>query len=128
MRTLLVLSAIVLAAAMLSASTPPAPSTVDWSKAERHYKANLLSENAGVVASAAGFIRKYNLSGASEELKALLSAEQSENVRMSAALTLLKTGGAEGRAAVEEALKSEESELVSEFYRSMLHMVVSAGN
>jgi hypothetical protein len=39
---------------------------------------------------------------------------------MSAALALIKVGGVEGRSAVEEALKNEESELVAEFYKSIL--------
>ncbi len=63
--------------------------TVDWSKAEQNYIANLRSENAGVKVSAANFVRRYRLSNAAEELKVLLTKDNAENVRMSAALALV---------------------------------------
>ncbi|MEI7906569.1 MAG: hypothetical protein WCI84_04360, partial [Bacteroidota bacterium] len=72
-------------------------------------------------ASAAGFIRKYKLTGAVEELKTLLTKDNADNVKMAAALSLVSIGGTEGRTAVENAMKKEETEIVTEFYRSILH-------
>lgn len=110
----------------LFASTPKndTNSAVDWSKAELNYKANLRSENVGVKISAANFVRKYKLIGAVDELKELLSKDNADNVKMSAALALLSIGGNEGRVTVEKALEIEENEIVSEFYRSVLHTSV----
>ena len=39
---------------------------------------------------------------------------------MSVALTLIRIGGDEGREAVKNALKTEENELIVEFYRILL--------
>jgi hypothetical protein len=98
--------------------------TVDWSKAEQNYIANLRSENAGVKVSAANFVRRYRLSNAADELKVLLTKDNAENVRMSAALALVSVCGVDGRTSVEKALDTEESEIVLEFYRSILHTAV----
>ncbi len=126
MKKIHVLFVVVFGVSSLFASGPKNDSnmTVDWSKAEMNYKANLRSDNAGVKISAANFIRKYKLSGAVDELKELLSNDNADNVKMSAALALLSVGGEEGRASVEKALKSEENEIVGEFYRSVLHTTV----
>ena len=128
MKKLQVLFVVLLGVSYLSASTTKHNSTdsVDWTKAEKNYKANLKSENNGVITSAAGYIRKYKLSGATEELKSLLTKENAENVKMSAALALISVGGADGRTAVENALEKEESDIVVVFYRSILHMSVAS--
>jgi len=101
---------------------------VDWKKAEKNYIAALKSGNTGVQASAAYHIGKYNLAGAVAELKLLLERNNADNVKMSAALTLLKVGGNEGRTAVEAALKTEENELIAEFYRTILNSTITAQN
>lgn len=126
MKKLFVLFVVFLGVSFVYASTPKTNESIDWTKAEQSYKANLRSQNNGVVTSAAGYIRKYKLTGAVEELKALLAADKAENVKMSAALTLLIVGGPEGRNAVETALETEENELVSEFYRSVLQSTMAA--
>lgn len=130
MKKLQVLCVVLLGVSFLSASTPKNRSTdsVDWSKAEERYRTNLKSDNNGVITSTANYIRKYNLTGTIEELKALLANENSGEVKMSAALTLVKIGGNEGRNAVENALKQEESEIVVEFYRSVLNGNSAAQN
>lgn len=128
MKKLHVLSVVLLGVSFLFATTPKNPTndSVDWTKAEKNYKANLKSDNNGVKTSAVSYIRKYKLTGAVEELKELLTNENAENVKMSAALALISVGGAEGRTAVEEALEKEESEIVVEFYRSVLHTTVAS--
>jgi hypothetical protein len=129
MKKLQVLFVVLLGVSFLAASAPKNSSndTVDWTKAEQAYKANLKSENNGVITSAAGYIRKYKLTGAAEELKMLLAKENADNVKMAAALSLLSVGGTEGRIAVENAVEKEESEIVVEFYRSILHTTLTAG-
>jgi hypothetical protein len=128
MKSLFVLFAVFLGVSVLSASTPKNASlgSVDWSKAEQQYATNLRSDNAGVVTSAVNYIRKYKLTGAAEELKALLGKDNAENVKMSAALTLVSVCGIEGREAVKSALENEENELIAEFYRSILQSPVAA--
>lgn len=128
MKKLFVLFAVFLGISAVFASTPKSASdeSVDWTKAEQQYKASLRSENTGVVTSAVNYIRKYKLTGAVEELKVLLKKENADNVKMSAALTLLTVGGAEGRTAVESAMATEENELVVEFYRSVLQSTLAA--
>lgn len=128
MKKLSVLFAVFLGISCVFASTPKTTSTesVDWTKAEQQYKANLKSENTGVVTSAVNHIRKYKLTGAVEELKALLAKENADNVKISAAFTLLTVGGTEGRTAVETAMETEENELLVEFYRSILQSTLAA--
>lgn len=116
------------AVSFAAAGTPGGDSTIDWKKAEQNYIAALKSSNTGAQASAAFHIRKYNLTGATEELKTLLGRNNADNVKMSAALALVKVGGVEGKTAVEEALKTEENELVAEFYRSILADRITARN
>ncbi len=116
------------AVSFAAAGTPEGDSTVDWKKAEKNYIAALRSNNSGAQASAAFHLRKYNLTGAVAELKTLLGKNSADNVKMSAALALLKLGGDEGRTAVVEALKTEENELVAEFYRMMLSEHITAQN
>lgn len=123
MKKLSVLFTVFLGVSVLTASAPKNNSndSVDWAKAELNYIANLKSDNTGVITSAVGFVRKYQLVGAVEKLKTLLSSDNAENVKMSAALTLIRVGGSEGRTAVESALQEEESEIVTEFYKSLLN-------
>ncbi|MFA6469059.1 MAG: HEAT repeat domain-containing protein [Bacteroidota bacterium] len=128
MKKLYVLFVVLLGVSFLSASAPnnDTRESVNWSKAEENYKANLKSDNSGVVTSAANYIRKYNLTGAVDELKSLLTEDNVENVKMSAALALVTVGGTEGRTAVENALESEENEVIKEFYRSILNSLTTA--
>ncbi|MCK9409471.1 MAG: hypothetical protein WCX28_05910 [Bacteriovoracaceae bacterium] len=127
MKKLSVLFVVFFGVSYLFASTPKIDTneSVNWTKAEQNYKANLKSDNNGVITSAANYIRKYKLSGAVEELKPLLKKNNADNVKMSGALALLTIGGAEGRTAVETALETEENELVVEFYRSILHTTLA---
>lgn len=115
-----------LAVSFAAAGLPKSNGTVNWDKAEKNYVVALNSDNAGVQASAASLIRKYNLTGAVEELKKVLKKNNADNVKMSAALALIKIGGEEGRKAVEEALEKEESEFIAEFYRTILNSTVTA--
>ncbi len=126
MKKIHVLFVVLFGISSLFASEPKNDSNaaVDWSKAEQNYIANLRSENTGVKVSAANFVRRYKLSGAVDELKVLLSKDNAENVKMSAALALVCVCGSDGRTSVEKALETEESEIVSEFYRSILHTAV----
>ncbi len=123
MKKLQMLCAVFLGVSFLTASTPDTRSAkgVDWEKAEQHYIANLKSDNSGVVSSAAGFVRKYGMTGAVDELISLLKSDNADHVKMSSALSLIRIGGVEGREAIEEAVSGEESELVVEFYKSLLH-------
>ncbi|MDP1676360.1 MAG: HEAT repeat domain-containing protein [Bacteroidota bacterium] len=121
MKTTRVVLAVLLGVTFAFSATPENdPPSVNWSKAELNYKECLKSDNAGVKISSANYIRKYNLTGAVEELKSLLSKENSENVKMSGALALVTIGGSDGRTAIQNALETEENEIVAEFYRSIL--------
>lgn len=121
MKTMRVMLAVLLGVTFGFSATPEDNSTkVDWSKAELNYKECLKSDNVGVKISSAIYIHKYNLTGAVNELKGLLTKENPDNVKMSGALALLTTGGTEGRTAIENALETEENEIVAEFYRSIL--------
>lgn len=115
-----------LAVSFAVAGMPEGNATVNWEKAEQNYVVALKSTNSGVRASAALQIRKYHLTGAVDELAELLTTEKSENVKMSVALALVSIGGQQGRTAVEQALDTEESELVAEFYRMILTAPVTA--
>lgn len=127
MKTTRVVLAILLGITFGFSAIPEKDNTsFNWSKAELNYKECLKSNNNGVRVCAAIFIRKYNLTGAVEELKSLLAQENAENVKMSGALALLATGGSEGKIAVENALVTEENEIVAEFYRSILNKQVIA--
>lgn len=117
-----------LLAVSLAVASTPEGKPVDWNKAEQNYIAALKIDNAGVQASAAENIRKYKLCNATQELKALLTTSRVDNVKMSAALTLISVCGNEGRTAVEEALQKEDSELVAVFYRSILHTETTLQN
>ncbi len=81
-----------------------------------------------MVTSTANHIRRYKLTGAADELIELLSAEQADNVKISAAWALVSVCGEEGREAVEEAAKTEENEMLVTFYRSILNTPVTAEN
>lgn len=120
---LLALLAVSFAAAAPSGGTD---NSIDWNKAEQNYVAALKTDNAGLQTSAANYIRKYQLTGAVDELKELLCNDCHENVKMSVAMTLVKIGGKEGREAVEQALQQEENELITEFYRTILEIPVTA--
>ncbi|MBI2427548.1 MAG: hypothetical protein HYV29_01880 [Ignavibacteriales bacterium] len=115
-----------LAVSFAAAGLPEGNATVNWKKAEQNYIVGLKSDNTGVQASAASYIRKYNLTGAVEELKELLGKNNADNVKMSAALALVKIGGEDGRKAVENALEKEENEFLAEFYRTILHTADTA--
>ena len=120
--------AVCLGVSTLFAGTPKEESTaVDWVTAGKMYRANLQSDNSGVQASAAQFIRKYRITGAEDELKALLDTKYEEKVRMAASLALVSVCGEEGRTAVEKALEQEQNEIVAIFYRSVLKDAELAG-
>ncbi|MFA6541678.1 MAG: hypothetical protein WCT99_08750 [Bacteroidota bacterium] len=111
-----------LAVSFAAASTPEGSTTgLNWQTVEKNYIAALQSNNAGVQASAAHFIRKYNLTGAVNDLKNVLCKDCPEKVKMSVAYALISVGGEEGRHAVEKAILTEENELVVIFYKSILH-------
>ncbi len=127
MKKIHVLCVVLLGISVVFASTPKNENdSIDWTKAEQNYKVSLKSDNEGVKASAATYVRKYKLTGAVEELKELLAEDNTEKVKMSAALALVNVGGEEGRKAVEGALEKEENEIVAEFYRSILNNSLSA--
>lgn len=115
-----------LAVSFAVAGLPEGTTTVNWNTAEQNYVAALKSDNAGLQASAASYIRKYNLTGAVDDLKELLGKNNADNVKMSAALALVKIGGEDGRKAVEIALEKEENELVAEFYKTILNTTETA--
>ncbi|MEW5799555.1 MAG: hypothetical protein AB1728_11180 [Bacteroidota bacterium] len=110
-----------LAVSFAVAEMPEGNAAVNWKKAEQNYIVGLKSDNSGVQASSASYIRKYNLTGAIDELKALLEKNNADNVKMSAALALVRIGGEDGRKAVDEALQKEENEIIAEFYRTILN-------
>ena len=122
MKTMCVILAVVLGVTF-GFATPSEDdnNNVNWTKAEQNYIQALKSDNNGVKVSAATYIRKYNLTGAVEELKTLLAKENADNVKMSGALALISIGGDEGRTAIEKALATEENEIVTEFYKSILN-------
>ena len=128
MKKFYVLFVVLLGVSFLSASTPKnnTRETIDWVKAEENYKADLKSDNNGVVTSAANYVRKYNLTGAVDELTSLLTQDNTETVKMSAALALVSVGGEKGRTAVENASETEESEVLVAFYRSILSATLTA--
>lgn len=122
--------AVLLGTMFVFAATPESTNvpSVNWAKAELNYKAGLKSSNSGVKVSSAIHIRKYNLTGSIKELKSLLGKDNVENVKMAGALALVSIGGPEGITAVQNALKTEENEIVSEFYKSILNNRVIAVN
>ncbi len=96
-------------------------SRVDWNKAEQNYIAGLLSENAGLRQSAAGFLGEYKLKGAIQPLISVLQSDKLEQIRMSAALALITIGTAEARQAVMDASIYDGSEKVAKFCESLLN-------
>jgi len=128
MKTMRVMLAVLLGSTFVIAATPENTnnSMVNWAKAEMNYKACLKSNNNGVKVSSAIHIRKYSLTGAVEELKSLLAIDNAENVKIAGALALVSIGGDEGRTSVLNALKTEENEVVAEFYKTILSNQVIA--
>ncbi len=125
-----VLFAVLIGSTFIFAATPESTSisSVNWEKAELNYKAGLKSNNNGLKVSSALYVRKYNLTGAVEELKALLQKDNAETVKMAGALALVTIGGTEGLTSIQNALQTEESVIVSEFYQSILNSRVLAEN
>ncbi len=130
MKTMRVLLAVLIGVTFGFASAPenPTAKNVDWTKAEQNYKEALKSNNNGVKVSAANYIRKYKLAGTLEELKLLLAKENIESVKMAGALALVSVGSNEGKMAVQNALATEENEIVAEFYKTILNNQVVAQN
>jgi hypothetical protein len=91
-----------------------------WQKAKQTYIELLSFKNAGVRASAANFIRKYDIVEAKDALKAALACDNCETVKIAAALALIHVAGTEGLQIIREALKTEENDMVVAFYRSVL--------
>jgi hypothetical protein len=95
--------------------------TTGWEKAKKAYIYQLSANNPGVVASAANFVRKYNIVEATDALKTILLCDHCEAVKVSAALALVEVAGDEGVKTIKEAMKTEENELVIAFYNVILH-------
>lgn len=91
-----------------------------WQKAKQTYIQLLSFQNAGVRASAANFIRKYDIVEAKEALKEALACDNCETVKFAAALALIHVSGDEGLTIIKEAMATEENEMVVAFYRSLL--------
>jgi len=91
-----------------------------WEKSKVNYIAQLAHDNPGVKASAAGFIRKYNIVEAADALKEVLKCDNCEAVKFSAALALVSVAGEDGMAFIKEAVQTEQNELVVDFYQIIL--------
>ncbi len=93
----------------------------DWEKAKQAYIYQLSAKNPGVVASAANYIRKYNIVEAADDLKKILFCDHCEAVKVSAALALVEIAGDDGVSTIKEAMKTEENDLIVAFYKVILH-------
>jgi HEAT repeat protein len=91
-----------------------------WQKAKQTYIELLSYNNAGVRASAANYIRKYDIVEAKDALKEALACDNCETVKIAAALALIHVAGDEGLTIIKEAMATEENEMVTAFYRSVL--------
>jgi HEAT repeat protein len=117
-------SIILFAVSLGAAETPRNGITTEkWEKAKRAYINLLSSDNPGVKASAANYIRKYDIVEATEALKNILQCENCETVKVSATLALIHISESEGFAAIREALATEENEMLISFYKELLHAV-----
>lgn len=103
-----------------AASPKDGISDTKWEKAKQSYITLLSENNAGVKASAANFIRIYNIVEAADALKEVLLCDNCEAVKVSAALALLHIAGDEGKTAIKNALATEENELLVAFYNVLL--------
>jgi HEAT repeats len=104
-----------------------ASTSVNWRIAEKNYIADLSSNNTGIRLSAANHIGEYKLDGAVGPLMAMLKTDTHEQVRMAAALALIRLNDERGRKAVEEASLYDGSDKVAQFCRSLL-IVTAADN
>jgi hypothetical protein len=95
-------------------------SAVKWETAKANYIAQLSHDNPGVKASAAGFIRKYNIVEAVDALKEALKCDNCEAVKFSAALALVSVAGDEGMEFIKKASQTEQNQLVIDFYQIIL--------
>ena len=96
-------------------------SVTKWEKAKQAYIHLLEHDNPGVKASAAGYIRKYNIVEATGALKKVLECDNCETVKFSAALALVRIAGENGATIVRNAMEIEQNELVVAFYEVVLH-------
>lgn len=84
----------------------------------------LESKNNGLISSSAYYLGEYNSNQAVIPLMKILKNSGSEELRISAALALLKIGDARGIYAIKRAIKFDESERVSnmcsKFYNAYL--------
>ena len=111
-----------LAVSLCAAATPDDGIVASkWDNAKQTYIAQLSSENSGVKASAANFIRKYNIVEAVDELKKILVCDNCETVKLSATLALVQIAGEDGENAIRKALILEENEMIAAFYNVLLH-------
>lgn len=91
-----------------------------WEKAKKSYIESLSSDNPGVKASAANFIRRYNITEATEALTVVLACDNCETVKIAAAMALVEVAGEKGVQIISDAMKTEENDLVRIFYRMVL--------
>lgn len=91
-----------------------------WEKAKANYISQLTHPNPGVKASAATYIRKYNITEAREALNEVLACENCEMVKISAAMALVSVAGDEGLNLIKKAMVHEQNELVVAFYNTLL--------
>lgn len=96
-------------------------SAAKWETAKANYITQLAHDNPGVKASAAGFIRKYNIVEAVDALKEALKCDNCEAVKFSAALALVSISGDDGMEFIREAIHTEQNELVVDFYQVILN-------
>ena len=95
-------------------------SRTDWKKSQLNYIAALYCNNDGVRRSAAGYLGEYRLDGATNDLIVILRNDKVENIRMAAALALMKIGKSEGRKAVAEASIYDGSDKVAKFCEGLV--------
>ncbi len=90
----------------------------------------LESKNNGLISSSAFYLGEYNSTQAVIPLMKILKNSAAEELRISAALALLKIGDARGIYAIKQAIKFDESERVSnicsKFYNAYLSQKYSA--
>jgi hypothetical protein len=90
--------------------------------AEKNYIHALKIGNEGVKISAAGYLADYRMTGSVPALVEVLHSDKVENVRISAALSLIMLDDKEGRQAVEESSLYDGSDRVARFCEALLQV------
>jgi HEAT repeat protein len=113
------------------ASLPAIAQSDNFSKQECVYEnliAGINSDNLGLKTSAAYFLGEYKCEKALYPLMHMLKCENREDVRIVAALALIKIGRAKGVFAVKRAIRFDDSErvrkLCSNFYNAYMEKEV----